>query len=360
MPFTKTWTGVTSDLQLATNWQAISVRNSAFRWQASGSGTSEYYLQTSGGGNPGLQAAPTSVYANGAALTSGTAGSLAASRWAYADNDSLGYSTIYIRLSDSTDPDTKAADFVTFYQIPKATEHVSIPVSGGTSISSNLDLSDVAIGDFRTADRWNGTIGSQSAYCRIDPDFFEWSGGTGYIDLGSAAISVTVNDTAKPATGYSALYLRGSALTVIDVRRGHVGLAALAGELLTATTLRVNGGVLMIGNGATITNLDIYAGTVDAYNSFTTVNCYGGTLTLLGAAAATTVNLPAGSSGKVVWNSSGTIGTLNQYSGTFDERQSGLDRTLTTMNYYGGSWLYNKEAVTHSAVNIQKSINISG
>lgn len=91
---------------------AYSVRSASYQWTASGSGTSEYYLEASGGGDPGLGGDPGHVIANNVVLTAGTAGSLTAGQWDYADNDTLGYSTIYVRLADSTDPDSKAAGFV--------------------------------------------------------------------------------------------------------------------------------------------------------------------------------------------------------------------------------------------------------
>lgn len=349
MPFTKIWTGATSDLQLATNWQAISVRTSAFRWQPSGSGTSEYYLQTSGGGNPGLQAAPTSVYANGSAVTSGSVGSLAAGRWAYGDNDALGYSTIYIRLSDSTDPDTKAADYVTFYQIPKATENIAFPVSGGLTISSNLDLSAVAIGDFQTAANWKGVIGSQSAWCRIDPDSFLWQGGEGYIDLGAAAIPIRVIDTVKPNAGYQALHLRGSAITVADILGGSVGIAAFSGDTASITTLRMFGkAYALLGAGATVTTIHQRDGQIVVRCSPTTINVRGGDLNLEYAAAPTTINLY---SGTLRYGSSGNIGTINQYGGTVDCRASGSTRTIGTHNCYGGTIIDAKEAVTTTTFN---------
>lgn len=91
---------------------AFSIRNSTYRWTASGSGTSEYYLELAAGGDPGLDGDPEIVIANGVQLAAGTMGSLTAGTWDYGDNDTLGYSTIYVRLADSTDPDTKAEDFV--------------------------------------------------------------------------------------------------------------------------------------------------------------------------------------------------------------------------------------------------------
>lgn len=109
MAFTKVWLGTTGDLSLDTNWNAVNVRSPAYSWTASGSGTNEYYLRTAANANPGFAAIPTTVTINGSAATSGSVGSLAAGRWGYGDNDTLGYSTLYVRLSDGTDPDTKTS-----------------------------------------------------------------------------------------------------------------------------------------------------------------------------------------------------------------------------------------------------------
>lgn len=89
----------------------MSIRNATYKWTLSGSGTSEYYLELAAGGDPGL-ADPTKVLENGVNMTEATLGSLSAGEWNYGDNDTLGYNTVYVRLSDSTDPDGKAADYV--------------------------------------------------------------------------------------------------------------------------------------------------------------------------------------------------------------------------------------------------------
>lgn len=84
-----------------------------FKWTLSGSGTAEYYVELSAGGDPSLTEA-NSVFLDGFMnlAVNGTLGSLAASEWDWGDNDSLGFSTVYVRLSDDTDPDTKFLGFV--------------------------------------------------------------------------------------------------------------------------------------------------------------------------------------------------------------------------------------------------------
>jgi hypothetical protein len=87
--------------------------STGYNWTAGASGTGEFYLRTSGSLNPSLPH-PFEVYDAGVKLAkSGNLGGLGASSWGYGDNDTLGYPTIYVRLSAGADPDTVAmtADF---------------------------------------------------------------------------------------------------------------------------------------------------------------------------------------------------------------------------------------------------------
>lgn len=355
--FPKIWTGATSDYGLSTNWQAVSVRNSGYSWTLSSSGTNEYYLRTAANGNPGFAATPALVYINAASATSGSLGSLTAGQWGYGDNDTLGYSTIYVRLSDGTDPDSKAADYVKFYQIPKTDDDVTFPISGGGTVDTNLDQSAVAIDDFVTAAEWTGTIGSISNYLRIDPNRFEWLGGSGYLDLGATAIPITVKGTATPVFGYQSLYVRGTALTTVDATGGYLGLGANPGDSGTCTSLRVSGNAdVLLGTGAAVTTVDMLGGSLDLRCNATTINMYGGTLTLSAASAVTTINLVGG---EIKWASTGNVTTLNIYRGVFNEKVSGATRTLTTLNYYGGQMELFAEAVTHTNKNFMRSMSIS-
>jgi len=88
----------------------FSIRDSNYEWYQNGA-TSEYYLQASGGGNPNINM-PSVAIENNAQMTDGSANSLAAGEWDWNDVNGLGYSTVYVRLSDSTDPDGKSADYV--------------------------------------------------------------------------------------------------------------------------------------------------------------------------------------------------------------------------------------------------------
>ena len=81
-----------------------SVRSSTYAWvNTTGS---EYRCDLAAGGDPEIEE-PYTVFANGVALTEGTAGTLTAGQYAYSSG------RLFVRLSDSTDPDTKAAGYVT-------------------------------------------------------------------------------------------------------------------------------------------------------------------------------------------------------------------------------------------------------
>lgn len=102
----------------------LSLVSATYRWLLSASGTSEYYLDLAAGGDPDLNISPlidstngvaggfTAIDENGTEMTKATVGSLTAGQYDYGDNDSLGFLVPYIRLTDSVDPDTKAAGFV--------------------------------------------------------------------------------------------------------------------------------------------------------------------------------------------------------------------------------------------------------
>lgn len=353
MPFTKTFGTTSGAYNTETLWLPINIRSSAFAWTASGSGTNEYYVRTAAGGDPGFVASPPTsngVFINGSAATKGTLGSLAAGNWGYGDNDTLGYSTVYVRLSGGGDPDAQVDNHIYFKQMPQAGEHVRFASdSGSIDSATGLDQSAVAIGDFIVERGYAGSIGSATlGYLLIDPDRFEYEGtGEAWLNLTTANIPATIKGTAFASEGYRGLYLKGTALTVLNIMGGSVGLAVRPGEISTATTIRLLGesSSLWIGNGVSLTTLNQYGGDCIQRCGATTVLIYEGSHTSEENGAVTTVNLRGGS---YVWKSSGTITNFNIYGGELDMQQSGAARTVTNLNKHRGNYriLRNKEAVT--------------
>lgn len=324
--FTKSWVGTTGAYATASNWRQINIRNSTYRWLASGSGTSEYYLDLAGGGDPGI-ASPGQVLENGTALTSGSLGSLVASRYGYGDNDALGYSTIYVRTSGSVDPDTLANGYISFRSIPIAGDSVVIPEDSG-DITSNLDQSAVAIVDFIVEEGYEGTIGSVTGPLKIDPDRFIFHGGGTnefcYIDLHTAAIAAEVRGTASVGVGESGLYLIGSAITLLDVQGGSVAFGMLPGLAATLTTgarVRGNTGKLMIGGAAVCPLLQVSAGECHHENSIADILLTGGTIRTKRASAVSGVCTISG--GTWYDQSTGTKASVIINGGTADTTQAG-------------------------------------
>lgn len=328
MPFDNEWVGTTGDLTLVTNWRQINVRTAAYSWTVSGSGTNEYYLRTAASGDPGFVAQPAAVYINGSSATEGTMGSLTAGQWDYGDNDSLGFSTIYVRLSDGADPDSKAAGYVAFNQIPQNGEDVTIGPNSG-AITTNLD--GLAA---KTIRRWvvqkstaNRAHGSVTAPIRIDPDVFIFDGGgqtSAYYDLLTAAIPIEVRGTASVTADLYGLYLAGTAVTLADIQGGSVALGFLPAQPFTCTTgVRVRGtsARVVIGVDSTVPLLENLNGSTDVENSIANIEVDGGVVrTKRSCAVSGAVTVTAGT-----WfeQSTGIKASVAQTGGTIDCTQAG-------------------------------------
>lgn len=346
----KRWVGTTAVWATITNWAPVSLRNATYRWLASGSGTNEYYLDLAGGGDPGIADPGTTsgaITGNDLAFANGTLGSLTASQFDYGDNDTLGYSTIYLRLADGADPDSKTLDWVKLYQIPVATDHVRIPAGSGAI--TGTDVSSVALGDFIVEPGYTGAIGSATAPLCIDPDKFEWSGtGTSYIHS-IGAIAHDVRDAGSPGSGLAGLYLTGTGISTLTVYKGTVGLAMLHGQLATATTVRVNGSsaTVILGKGVSVTTTYVASGTLYQHCAATTSNVFGGKFYTEEAGTIGTLNLDG--SAQAWLNSTGTITAANMqasYTGTVDMLQSAEARTITTLNHKAGTLKVDRGIVT--------------
>lgn len=109
-----------------------SIVTSELQWTLSSSGTNEYYLEVSGGGDPSsVLDSVISVYEGGTLMVKGSVGSLGVGEWSYGDNDSLGFNTIYVRLTGGTaDPDDKGNGWLTYASGIDSTNY-STYVSGG-------------------------------------------------------------------------------------------------------------------------------------------------------------------------------------------------------------------------------------
>lgn len=328
-------TGTALNFDADSSWAPINIRSAAFAWTASGSGTGEYYLRTAAGADPsgvltGL-VEPANVQANGTALTAGTAGSLTASTWDWADNDTLGYSTIYVRLSDDTDPDTKTDGFVTFTDSPNANDDIYF--RGAASFNGG-DFSTIELDDIVTLPGFTGAIGDATRPLKLDTanaSRVEFNGtGVVYIGLGDAAVSPVVNRTGTAANGSAGLYIDStSALNDLFVKAGTVKLIGSSVDDAYVTS----GGTLLADTASACTG-DIHnSGTVTWDGAGVDLFNDGGTATINGTDAWATVEATAGT---VAYNSTGTLTSANALgTSTIDTTQTGVGRTITTVRVEG-------------------------
>jgi hypothetical protein len=112
------------------------IDNTLVGWELSASGTNEYYYGKAGGSDI---AEPDYAWEGTSQMTAGTAGALAANAWDWADNDSLGYSTIYVRLTSGLDPDTAVMRFS--YNTSMSTQNSHLFGSGSGTITNGSSAS---------------------------------------------------------------------------------------------------------------------------------------------------------------------------------------------------------------------------
>lgn len=74
------------------------VELSTYYWNESDNGYDEYYVTLPNGSDPDLTA-PSRLFEQSVRLTTGVLGSLERGEWAFGDNDSLGFNTVYVRLT---------------------------------------------------------------------------------------------------------------------------------------------------------------------------------------------------------------------------------------------------------------------
>jgi len=331
-------TGTNLNYDSDATWQPISIRNALFSWTASGSGTGEYYLRTAGGADPsgvltGL-VEPANVQANGTALTAGTAGSLAASSWDWADNDTLGYSTIYVRLSDDADPDSKTDGFVTFTDSPNANDNVffvgAASINGGNFSTTELD--DIVFLPGHT-----GSVGSNGSPLVLDKanaDKFEFhSTGTIHISVGDAATDAQVYRTGSASNGQAGLYLHNcSALTTLNVRSGTVKLVSSSCD-----DAFVASGATVIADteSACTDNISNTGGTVEWHGTGVDFYNDGGTSKINGTDAWVTLRCTAGA---VNYCSTGTLTNAQAIgTGSISFIDAGVAHTITNPKVEGSA-----------------------
>lgn len=357
MPLTKVYLGTTGDLTLVTNWQRVNLRDGNFTWSASGSGTNEFYVEATGNTDPEIVATPPTsggIYFNGVAATKGTLGTLAVGEWDYGDNDALGYDTIYVRLADGANPNTKAAGWVEMNQIPQTAEHVIVRNDAG-DITSNTDFSGVALGTWMfeksTTDR---DVGSRTNPLRVYCTKFVFDGGgqtPAYIDLSTAVCTAEIRGTASVTPDKFGLYLAAAAVTIADLRAGSIGLGMIPGQkFVCSTAVRTRGSSVRvsIGSASTVPLLESLGGTIEHENNIANIEVDGGSVSsLLAAAVSGAIDVR---NGNYYDKSTGTKASVLLNGGNADATQGGGAVIWSSLTPNRGTLKDDPDRLTISAI----------
>jgi hypothetical protein len=212
--------------------------------------------------------------------------------------------------------------------LPSAGDEVFVRDGNQTIVTG---LTAVAINRLVFTAGFKGRVGTNATAVsfRVDNGTtprVEIEGGQYYNLSVSTGISEVTVATAAP------VYLNGAtAFTRVVVHRGTVEVGANT----PVTNLHVLGGRVTQQYNATGNTLaTVSGGTLATKRGATTLTAEGGVSFLVDDAAFTTVNV--GGAAQVYHQSTGTIGTLNEYNGLYSPDGAKQDTTVTTANRYGG------------------------
>lgn len=233
-------------------------------------------------------------------------------------------------------------------------------IEGTSDILYGLAQTAVTLTSLNILSTFTGKIGSplineaggyyeyRATYLAIKATSFQMPAGSGAgsgrlkIDFSSAQMTGAVNQTGTPLeSGLESLLIKGThASNALEVNKGSVGIAVFPGETAVIATLRqgytsnIAGDTqVRCGSGVTLTTINQSGGTLETNSNITTVNKTGGTMTIVSGTVTTLNNY----SGTVYYISTGTCTTaVIGGEGTLDFSRDMSDRTFTTTTIIAG------------------------
>ena len=207
--------------------------------------------------------------------------------------------------------------------VPEAAENVEVP-AGTPAILYGLNQSAIAIGTFTRHIGAANPIGRDAdgvlRYLRLKPTSatIRGRGPLVAVDVGAEAITPYIEHTGEPEYGRAyAVYLRGTALTGVQVETGYVGICTWPGDTGAVTSvIGVAAGHVGVGPGLTVAGVTLtqIGGVVHSRAGIPTVNTFGAqTVYRQQAGNWTTLNAYFGAT--VHANAGGTYATTKLHSG---------------------------------------------
>ena len=248
---------------------------------------------------------------------------------------------------------------------PEATQLVYFPAGNENPVAGS-DQKDTALGSFNVLPGYTAAIGSIAdgkptpliiTATTVNLDIAVAS----YLDLRTVTVANVTGAAALLGEGLSGLNLAAgagaAAVTTLNINipsGESVGLAALAGQSGTFTTINIDGdGEVHIGAGVTCTTVNVGGNAQVALDcACTTLNLTEGAPAVRHTAGAiTTVNVHKG---RYINNSAGTIGTTHIHAdGLVDCSEGHVARAMTTIHRYGdGGFLDPNKLVTWTELKV--------
>ena len=348
-----------NDLSVAGNYFPNDIRNSLFQWTLSGSGTDEYFVDLSGGGDPGFTGTPGVVEEDGTAMVSGSLGSLAIGEFAFGDNDTLGFSTVYVRLTSApTDPDANPPGFIRFRQVLVAGDNFFLDGSiSNADVLAGLGAWEAIVpGSFEQKQSYAGLCGLRDTPVTIlgvTNGMLLGSVSPGQADQGARRMNIALLGTTTDVN------VQGTSATSADsglppvritktsvngdfsMSSGRVGIALSEEEAAQFDNVVCAGGTLLIGEGTIIdTAISVSNGTIENFGANLTIPITidsSGIYIARESGTHTDINIRA--EGTCFYLSDGAISGTVDNAGIWDTNEDPRTKTVDLIKMYNGATL---------------------
>lgn len=264
---------------------------------------------------------------------------------------------------------------------PVAGDDVRIENSS-VSILYDIDQAGITLASLYVAKSFTGRIGlakHNGSYYEYRPQYLAISATVLQIGQGEGQGSGRIKiDTGSAVTTYTnygsgagieanippVLWKGAHGSNVVEILKGHVGLAYFFGETSTIATLLVgqDGGAagdtkVVGGTGLTYTTLEQAGGTINVETGATTMTRNGGEMSQRGGNVTTLNNW----SGTWAYTGTGTVTTYNGGPlGKADFSRDGSGRAVTTANLYKGTEFYDPRGTVTFGSGASEKIRLIG
>ena len=223
--------------------------------------------------------------------------------------------------------------------VPIANDEVVI--TGSSPILYGLDQSAIRIDSFEVTG-YTGQLGDFGTALHVDPVFMTYdSSGLGFLKIGNGS-NTSIQIFATSQRQPFGLYLHAALSDVCEIHGGSVSICPFESDTATITTVKVNAGIVDIGDGLSYTSYRQTGGNGTLRGSggvvtlieFSAGELQVGELIADGIANVTTMNILGGLAYIV---NGATFVTMNAYGGFVNFTKTTGTNTVTTLNQRPGA-----------------------